>query len=115
MGAGPNVARYYDIMVDVVGCDPGRSRMDDESGPVGVGSTCILHITSDRLLLDTKHEDHHASEKDSTGRPHQLPIDSQPPESRWSKRAGLHVLHCGQPLSPSPFTRSPDSLLSSAD
>ena len=27
--------------------------------------------------------------------PHQLPIGSQPYESRWSKRAGLHVVHCG--------------------
>jgi len=43
--------------------------------------------------------------------PNRLPT----PESRWSKRAGLHVLHCGPPLSPPPFTTSPDSLLSSAD
>ena len=29
----------------------------------------------------------------------------QPPESRWSKRAGLHVVHCGPPF-PSPLTWS---------
>jgi len=33
-----------------------------------------------------------------TSRPHQLPIGSHPPESRWSKRAGLHVVHCGPPF-----------------
>jgi hypothetical protein len=62
----------------------------------------------------TKDDDHHVYKSDSIGRPHQLPIGSQPPESRWSKRAGLRVLHCGPPSSLPPFTRSPDSLLSSS-
>ena len=43
-------------------------------------------------------------------KPHQLPIGLQPPESRWSKRAGLHVLHCGRPPALPPFMRSVNPL-----
>jgi len=46
-------------------------------------------------------------------KPHQLPIDF-PPESRWSKRAGLRVVHCGcsgNSVAPPPLSRETPILL----
>ena len=59
--------------------------------------TTVLYRTTQNQ--DKEYANHQSPEGNLTSRPHQLPIGSQPPESRWSKRAGLHVLHCGPPFS----------------
>jgi hypothetical protein len=87
-----------------------------DHGPCNAETTCTLetlrnfawHAEANTCILYTVHPqnenreyaDLHSLKGETSSRPHQLPIGSQPPESRWSKRAGLHVLHCGCTCSP---------------
>ena len=81
--------------------DASDSANRQSTDPSSVARGCYITSTptiGSTQIEDNEHDNFHSPKRDSTSRPHQLPIDSQPPESRWSKRAGLHVLHCGPPL-----------------
>jgi hypothetical protein len=67
--------------------------------------TCIPYPYTPHYIFtqdeDKEYADLRSLKGETSSRPHQLPIGSQSPESRWSKRVGLHVLHCDCTWSPS--------------